>query len=327
MSDDGIPLFRVDKEAMVIDLYRQGKRQREIASIVRMSFSDIKTILDREFGSKEQKKGQRNEESLYSKALKLFLSGKKPVDVAIKLQMGYEDVRRTYLQFLSLNRMQKLRNVYNELGDEGLKSLLSMHNKMKENGLTFEQMEQAVYYTDSAVELDQRNSILTEEVNELHLKRGNLVSANQNLESMIKVSKRNLQSYNNEIEIKQQELMQLSQEVNLRKNFVQNFDNEEGIARIKGVSRQEIELVMKNNQALFAFTIAALFETLRRYPAGQDLLLQLLMPDSTNPYQQFSIDMHKNELLELGTHIQYEIIERISKNALDSVEQIPRETL
>ena len=44
------------------------------------------------------------------------------------------------------------------------------------------------------------------------------------------------------------------------------------------------------------------------------------MPDSTNPYQQFSIDVHKNELFELGGHIQSEMIEQITRKTTDAME-------
>jgi hypothetical protein len=47
------------------------------------------------------------------------------------------------------------------------------------------------------------------------------------------------------------------------------------------------------------------------------LVFQLLMPGSTNPYQQFSINVHKNELVELGAHIQPEVIEQITRKSTD----------
>jgi hypothetical protein len=113
LSDD-VPLFRIDKEAMVIDLYKQGKKIRQIAPLVRMNFSDIGTIINREFGAKEEKNRVKNTDSVYSQDLKLFLSGKKPVDIAIKLGLSYEEVRKIYLQFLKLNRMYRLRQIYDE---------------------------------------------------------------------------------------------------------------------------------------------------------------------------------------------------------------------
>jgi hypothetical protein len=138
---------------------------------------------------------------------------------------------------------------------------------------------------------------------------------------MIKVADRNLQCYNYETEMKKQEYLQVSQEVNVKKNFIQNFDNEEGLIRIKESANKEIESIMQENRSLLALTIAATFEALRKYPAGQELVLQLLMPDSTNLYQQFSIDVHKNKLLELCNQIQSEMIEQIARKTTHAMEK------
>lgn len=319
MSDDDVPLFTIDKEAMVLDLYKQGRRRREIASIVRMNFSDIKTIIDREFGLKEEKKTTKNTDSVYTRALKLFLGKAKPVTVAMKLGLSYEETRKIYLQFLRLNRMHKLSKIYDELGEDGIKPFLLLYNKMQEDNFTLDQIEDAVYYSGSLGELEQMHSALEEDVNELESKRENLVSANQNLENIIRVADRKLECYNYETEMKKQEFLQVSQEVNIKKNFIQNFDNEEGWIRTKEAAKKEIESIMQDKRLLLAIAIGATLEALRRYPASQELVFNLT-PGFTNEYQQLSIDAHKNELVELGACIQSEIVEQITKKTTDTME-------
>jgi hypothetical protein len=122
---------------MVLDLFEQGKKRRDIASVCRMSFTDIKKIIDSKYGPKRQNNKLKNEKSKYSEALKLFLSGKKPVEVAITLALSYEEVRKIYLQFLKLNRMYRLRQIYDELGDNikhyhcmiGCRKIISLSSK------------------------------------------------------------------------------------------------------------------------------------------------------------------------------------------------------
>ena len=134
---DSFALSYEDKKNKVLALYRQGKRRREIAKMARMSFTDIKKIIDEEFGPTEEKKNGKNTElSPYSQALKLFLSGAKPVTVSIKLSMSYEQVWKIYIQFLKLNRMYRLRQIYEELGDKNIKSFLAMYDKMQENNFS-----------------------------------------------------------------------------------------------------------------------------------------------------------------------------------------------
>jgi hypothetical protein len=202
MSDDDVPLFTVDKEAMVLDLYRQGKRRRDIASIARMNFSDIKTIIDREFGSKEEKKKAKNtEQNVYSEALKLFLAGKKPVDVAIKLGLGYEETRMIYLQFLKLNRMHKLKELYDELGDK-IRPFILLYGKMVENNYSIEQIAGAVKLIDSLPQLEERYRALNTETTALESKRRKLAVSATMLKSQIVEANREIEFYRNEFETK-----------------------------------------------------------------------------------------------------------------------------
>ena len=78
-------MIRVEKENLVLKLYRQGKTIREIAKIVHMSFGDISSIIRRETGEDEEQ--NRIRMSKASQALNLFEQGNTPVQVAIKLDM------------------------------------------------------------------------------------------------------------------------------------------------------------------------------------------------------------------------------------------------
>lgn len=78
-------LNRHDKEQLVIKLHQEGKTIRDIASTAHMSFSDIGKIIKRI-------DGRANDTDLSSKtkaiqALHMFNIGKKPIDVAIELDL------------------------------------------------------------------------------------------------------------------------------------------------------------------------------------------------------------------------------------------------
>lgn len=223
MSDDDVPLYTVDKEAMVLDLYRQGKRRRDIASIARMNFSDIKTIIDREFGSKEEKnKAKNTEQNVYSEALKLFLAGKKPVDVAIKLGLGYEETRRIYLQFLKLNRVHKLKELYDELGDK-IRPFILLYGKMVENNYSIEQIADAVKLIDSLPQLEERYHALNTQTTALESKRRKLAVSATMLKSQIDEANREIEFYRNEFEIKMKQLSALNSEINAKEKFYPKF--------------------------------------------------------------------------------------------------------
>ena len=78
--------------------------------------------------------------------------------------------------------------------------------------------------------------------------------------------------------------MQLSQEVNAKKYFIQNFDNEEGAIRIKQAAKQETEFILQDNRQILSLSLSAVLEAIRLYPANQVLLYDLLTSGSTTFY-------------------------------------------
>ena len=112
------------EKSTLLELYKQvllfGKIIREIAQEVHISFGNIGRIIKKEKGdidayeSTEEQKGNNNV-STDTQAFKLFLEGKKPIEVAIKLDLGADEVDRLYQQFWRLERLQ-LTLMYQEYG-------------------------------------------------------------------------------------------------------------------------------------------------------------------------------------------------------------------
>jgi transposase len=134
---------RAGREEYVIELYKQGKTIRDIAQQVHMSFGSIGNIIKKERGdddtdkSREVQKGN-NIVSIDTQAFKLFLEGKKPIEVAINLNLGADEVDRLYQQFWRLERLHQLTLVYQETR-RYLPSFLKLFKIMKEQKMMSEQ--------------------------------------------------------------------------------------------------------------------------------------------------------------------------------------------
>lgn len=70
-----------EKKNLVTQLRHEGKTQREIAQVVHMSIRNISKIIRKLDGIAEEK-------SLETKALDLFYQGKKPIEVAVELNLN-----------------------------------------------------------------------------------------------------------------------------------------------------------------------------------------------------------------------------------------------
>ena len=114
------PLNKFEKRDLVIKLHKEGKTYSEIAHIAHVSLRDIKPILKKYERKVETKKGEVNNQkttkklSLSSQAYDLFLNGKTPIQTCIDLRLDFQRVRKYWKEFLLLQNMKDLYNIYIE---------------------------------------------------------------------------------------------------------------------------------------------------------------------------------------------------------------------
>jgi transposase len=126
-------LNRQDKEQLVVKLYQEGKSIREIAQQAHLSFGTIGKIVRQinGLGDDEPGSNQMNNKSKPTKALYLFLHGKRPVDVAIELDLSASEVHEMQEEFWALDQLHELEFVYDEI-KTFLPSFLKLFHCLKE---------------------------------------------------------------------------------------------------------------------------------------------------------------------------------------------------
>src|SRR4030095_9340093 len=217
-NDNNFTVIWEDREQQVLDLFEQGKKRRDIAKACRMNFTEIKRIINIKYGPKQRKNESKSEMSVYSKALKLFLDEAKPVDVAIKLQLTFEEVRKIYIQFLGLNRMYRLKQIYDEICND-IRAFVSLYNRMQENNFTVDQITKAVNFAGSLPELEEKYTTLFNDVQNLEQRIQSSTSLAQELENQIVDAKSRLNYYNYLCEMKKKEIAALNFTINRTNAF------------------------------------------------------------------------------------------------------------
>ena len=127
-------LSKDEKKALVIILYKEGKIYKEIAKIVRISPRDIGIIIN----EYTRKKTMIYAKSNSSKAYALFLKGKSPIEVAIKLDLGYEEAMKAYTESLNLQGMKSVETIYRNYKNY-LPNILLIIDKIREGEITVEE--------------------------------------------------------------------------------------------------------------------------------------------------------------------------------------------
>ena len=84
-----------EKKNLVIQLHQEGKTQREIAQVAHMSVRDISKIIRKIEGITEEK-------SVEIQALDLFYQGKKPIEIAVELNLNAQKTSKLYKDYLKL---------------------------------------------------------------------------------------------------------------------------------------------------------------------------------------------------------------------------------
>jgi hypothetical protein len=146
-----LDMTRAEKEQYVRELYKQNRTVRQIAEIMHMNFGNIGKII-REFkkeagierGHTDEQETDKNEhKSRESQAFKMFSEGKTPVQVVIALDIPPDEVHAIYREYLELNGMYDVLQVYDQIrysGKYSLSSLLRLHRIVNDLGMGEQQI-------------------------------------------------------------------------------------------------------------------------------------------------------------------------------------------
>ena len=168
-------LNRWDKEQLVIKLHQEGKTIRETAQQVHMSFKDIGTII-RKIDGKVDDDVDLTNKSPETKALSLFSSGKKPIDVAIELNLSASEVQNLLEEYWALTDIHELAFVYHEI-KAYLPSFLKLFHYLKNNKMLGEKHIFNILKNagDDLPQLTDRIQCLTNDVINLEGRKRNLL--------------------------------------------------------------------------------------------------------------------------------------------------------
>jgi cell division protein FtsB len=159
------------------------------------------------------------------------------------------------------------------------------------------------------------------------LRGGNKAASNFTIaQNQLEQFKATLEFYHKECEMKRNELDYLNSEIEKRKAFIQNLDNEDRYIRIKEDAKRETKLLMQKSQVIFAVTLTATLEAIRRYPNNDVLMSDIVTSScyaSTTPQQKPWLESHTPELLQLMQNVQNEIVEHISGIVINTIKSIP----
>ena len=171
-----VVLNKQEKEKLVIRLYKEGKTIRQIASEARISFTDIGKIIRKinGDGNDDISSTEMRGKSKATQAMNLFLHGKRPVEVAIELDLSANEIEEMQQEFWVLTKLDELALVYMEIRNY-LDLFLNLFHVMKINKMINERdIETVLKYAVDLSSLDSKLRSLANTVLDLEIKKKEL---------------------------------------------------------------------------------------------------------------------------------------------------------
>jgi hypothetical protein len=282
-------LSTTEKEQRVIELYQQDKTIREIAHEVHMSFGDIGSVIrkvtelrgDDDGKSKEQQ--QDNElHTILSKdtqAFALFSEGKKPIEVAIKLDLGADVVDRLYQQFWKLEGLYQLNLVYKEIR-RYVPSFLNLFKLMKQQEMMSEHdVVDALKFGKELPHLKDQFQLLVEEINSFEYKKNNAKTVLSALQNQISTTKDSLKLYQSAVAEKIQNIDEAHKKLAQLENIKNNNKDYQEIERL---AKQKANNILSNKKAVLLAAVISVFAALKNEPEKQLVIYDLLYNNNNN---------------------------------------------
>ncbi|MDQ6667771.1 MAG: hypothetical protein M3Y53_06035 [Thermoproteota archaeon] len=207
---------REERQKLVLELYEQGKTIREIAQIAHMSFGNICSLI---------KQKENNNKGILSKntqAFQLFESGKKPVEVSIKLDLEAEQVAKLYRQYWDLRGVHELNTIYEEINKE-IFTFLELYKTARRAGMGIQQVVDVLKSVDELPFLESQRDKLKNDIQKLAYQKQNLFDDLNELTDNIAYAKKVLVSDERNIDFKKQEIAKLNNQKHEIERIIANL--------------------------------------------------------------------------------------------------------
>jgi hypothetical protein len=131
-----------EKDELIVKLLEEGKTNKEILKEAHVSCSRITLIRKRLEGDSSEPSG-----SIRNEAYKMYLSGKRPIDVAIELKLDNVEATRYWNEYLQLRREYELLKIRNVLQDK-FSPFINLYREMKKKHYRLDELKKAVQIVD-----------------------------------------------------------------------------------------------------------------------------------------------------------------------------------
>jgi DNA-binding CsgD family transcriptional regulator len=289
-----------EKEKYVLQLREEGKTYRDIAHELRMSPREISRILKTANGEIEAKERKKIVLSKTAQALQLFKKGKSPTEVAIKLDLSPQEAQSLYYNFLSLNNLHHLVKTFKQFNkNDSLQDLFDYYDFMKENGITKEEIVEAVKMINELPNIRKEYQEISDQLPELKRQRDLYISDNKFL-----ISKNwELNNQNNSLVLKIESanrMLELTDdELNKKRELLDIIKNSEDHATLKNKVEEQVNDFLNQKKELLKLAAMTILNIMKQDPE-KDILINNILNPNENPDSGFYLISYEEKITDIA---------------------------
>jgi transcriptional regulator len=306
-----------EKEKYVIELCKQDKTYKEIAHQLKISPREISKILKKATGEIEEKERKKIVLSKTAQALKLYKKGKSPIDVAIKLDLSTQEANSLYIDYLSLNNLHHFVERFKEFDKDSLQDLIDNCDFIKENGITKEEIVEAIKKRNELIKIKEEYHNIAEELKDLKRQREFYISDNKilkckncelNNEYISLVS--NNESANRMLQLKNNEL-------NKKRVLLDNINNSKDYTILKNKVEEQINDFLNHKKEIFKLAATTILDLIKADP-DKDIIINNILYPNENPEFGYFIISYEEKIAQIADTLHNNILEINRDNVLHS---------
>jgi gas vesicle protein len=256
-----------------------------------------------------------------------FSKDKRPVEVAIALNLTEPKVSKMYRDYLKLRRLDKLSIIHRETNGK-LGPFLKLYRQLiNEKGMSIEQVVNVVDIAANKLPyMESLYSQAKDEVDNMQRTRQYLSNDIQALKNKISILDATAFSIEQECRRREQQLQVLIAQKNRLEKLIVNIlsENNEGYSTLKQIVKENVKAILSENKQIISVSFAALIQTLKADPEMINVISKI---PSANDGQQHNgnnniikyLELNKVRILNLIEKNYEKLVEALTNNAIDNI--------
>ena len=298
-----------EREKLVVEYLEKNIPYKEIENLLHISSRDISIIQKKAREKKEKEEKNEIITSVTSKALKLYKEEKSCLDVAITLGITAQQAQKFYIDYLSLTDYDQLAQIYQQLDEKLIQSLVKLlyHIKKNEIKISEEEIVEAIININKIPTSRKEYKKISTEIANFKRERDTYISNKNFWKKQISNLSIDFDQLVVQIEYKRQEIKSLDKQIERKKELLDDLKDREYFENVKQKIRDETNNILNDKKDFLKLAIMTILQTIKK-DQEKDILIYNLFNYSENlPYSEEYLVYYQQKISEMAYSL-YDII-------------------